>query len=146
IENFDKEMRESNLHILLILDGASLHVTDTSIIALFKLHYHHMQLQHEAEESNIYKVNQLQAIRWVKFYTKIVSPRDKDEALVVLPSLIENVEEGLFFDYDNELAIKKLQQILNILHVRNPMPIEDLLNLEKKNVEIYQQFNDDDFI
>ncbi|CAG8835438.1 9764_t:CDS:1, partial [Cetraspora pellucida] len=82
-------MRESNHHILLILDGAPSYVTsslnltnvkvlmlpphatskiqpmDASIIASFKLHYRHLQLQHaidrdEAEEKDIYKVDQLQ--------------------------------------------------------------------------------------
>ncbi|CAG8778455.1 13498_t:CDS:1, partial [Dentiscutata heterogama] len=53
---------------------------------------------------------------------------------------------SLFFDHDNELATKELQQTLNALNIRNPMAIEDLLNLEKKNIEIHQQFNDDDFI
>ncbi|CAG8836279.1 4449_t:CDS:1, partial [Racocetra persica] len=44
---------------------------DTSIIAAFKLHYYHMQLEYaidcnKARESNIYKVDQLQAMRWIK--------------------------------------------------------------------------------
>ncbi|CAG8602692.1 10234_t:CDS:2 [Racocetra fulgida] len=80
---------------------------------------------------------------------KIVSSRDEDGVLVVpppSPPLIKNVEKTLFFDYDNELATKELQQTLDALHVRNLMPIENLLNLEKENVEIHQQFNDDDFI
>ncbi|CAG8793075.1 10411_t:CDS:1, partial [Racocetra persica] len=93
IENFDKEIEESNHCVLLILDGASSHITgaitltniemfklslyiiskiqpmDTNIIILFKLHYCHIQLEHtidedEARKSDIYKVNQLQAMRW----------------------------------------------------------------------------------
>lgn len=83
------------------------------------------------------------------FHTKIISPRDENGALIVPPpppSLIEDVEESLFFDHDNELATAELQQTLDALHIRNPMPIEDLLNLEKENTEIHQQFNDDDFI
>ncbi|CAG8748936.1 13887_t:CDS:1, partial [Dentiscutata heterogama] len=77
---------------------------------------------------------------------KIVSPRDEDRALIIPPSLIENVEESLFFNHDNELATKELQQTLDALHIRNPMAIEDLLNLEKENIEIHQQFNNDNFI
>ncbi|CAG8648183.1 5771_t:CDS:2, partial [Dentiscutata heterogama] len=71
IENFDKEIRESNRHILLILNSVSLHITGAITLTNIELHYHCIQLQHainqdEARESNIYKVNQLQAIRWVK--------------------------------------------------------------------------------
>ena len=89
IQKFDQEMRRSNRHVLLILDGAPSHVTsaitltnvkvlllppyttskiqpmDAGIIASFKLHYCHIQLQYaidrdEAEEKDIYKVDQLQ--------------------------------------------------------------------------------------
>ena len=89
IQKFDQEMRRSNRHVLLILDGAPSHVTsaitltnvkvlllppyttskiqpmDAGIIASFKLHYRHIQLQYaidrdEAEEKDIYKVDQLQ--------------------------------------------------------------------------------------
>ncbi|CAG8633108.1 14180_t:CDS:1, partial [Dentiscutata heterogama] len=77
---------------------------------------------------------------------KIISLCNEDGVLIVPPPLIENVEESLFFDHDNELATKKLQQTLDALHICNPMAIEDLLNLEKKNIEIHQQFNDNDFI
>ncbi|CAG8816145.1 342_t:CDS:1, partial [Racocetra persica] len=95
IEDFDKEMRKSNRNVLLILDDASSHVTgaviltnikvlksppyitskiqpmDTSIIASFKTYYCRMQLQcaldlDEARKHDIYKVDQLQAMRWVK--------------------------------------------------------------------------------
>jgi len=91
IEKFDEEMRESDRHILLILDGAPSHVTgaltltnvkvlmlsphatskiqpmDAGIIASFKLHYRHLQLQHaidrdEDGEKDVYKVDQLQVV------------------------------------------------------------------------------------
>lgn len=93
-------MRESDRRVLLILDGASSHVTgaitltnvevlklppyvtskiqpmDAGIIASFKLHYRRMQLQHaidqdEARKSDIYKVDQLKAMRWVKVSVSI---------------------------------------------------------------------------
>ncbi|CAG8686394.1 1905_t:CDS:2 [Dentiscutata heterogama] len=86
IEKLDKEMKESNYYILLVLDGAPSHVTsalnlnnvkvltlppyitskiqpmDTGVIASFKLHYHYIQLQHaidhnKAEEKDIYKID-----------------------------------------------------------------------------------------
>ncbi|CAG8791981.1 26413_t:CDS:2, partial [Racocetra persica] len=131
IEDFDKEIRKSNRNVLLILDGASSHVTgavtltnvevlkllpyvtskiqpiDAGIIASFKTHYRHMQLQcaldlDEARKCDIYKIDQLQAMRWVK-------------------------------------------QTIDALCIRNPMPIKDLLDLEEEKTEIHQQFNDDDF-
>ncbi|CAG8764338.1 36891_t:CDS:2, partial [Racocetra persica] len=89
IEKLDEKIRESNRHILLILDGAPSYVTgslnltnikvlmlplhatskiqpmDAGIIASFKLHYRYLQLQHaidrdEDGEKDIYKVDQLQ--------------------------------------------------------------------------------------
>ncbi|CAG8528232.1 2397_t:CDS:2 [Racocetra fulgida] len=33
-----------------------------------------------------------------------------------------------------------------MLHIRNPMSIEDLLDFEEKRMDIHQQFNDNDFI
>ncbi|CAG8478761.1 26776_t:CDS:2 [Racocetra persica] len=122
-------MKKSNRNVLLILDGAFSYVTgavtltnvevlklppyvtskiqpmDASIIASFKTHYHRIQLQRaldldEARKRNIYKIDQLQTMRWVK-----------DGVLVVLPPpppLIEDVEESLFVDPDDELATMKL--------------------------------------
>ncbi|CAG8763049.1 16622_t:CDS:1, partial [Dentiscutata heterogama] len=54
-------------------------------------------------------------------------------------------EENLSIDPDNEMATKELQQAIDILHVRSPISIKDLLDLEKK-VEVHQQFDDEDFI
>ncbi|CAG8764340.1 36892_t:CDS:2, partial [Racocetra persica] len=91
IEKLDEKIRESNRHILLILDGAPSYVTgslnltnikvlmlplhatskiqpmDAGIIASFKLHYRYLQLQHaidrdEDGEKDIYKVDQLQVV------------------------------------------------------------------------------------
>ncbi|CAG8566743.1 3013_t:CDS:2 [Dentiscutata heterogama] len=126
-----------------------------------------MQLQcaldlDEAEKHDIYKVDQLQAMRWVAwneisantikncwFHTKIISPHDEDGVLVVPPPpspLIEDVEESLFVDPDDELATMKLQQTIDALCTRNPMPIKALLDLEEEKTDIHQQFNDDDFV
>ncbi|CAG8516319.1 23218_t:CDS:2, partial [Racocetra persica] len=195
-------MKELNRNVLLILDSASSYTTsaliltntkvlklplyttskiqpiDASIIASFKLHYLHMQLQHaidhdEARESDIYQIDQLQAMKWIKvawgeifLYVKIISPRDEDgmpidplplyedKMSVVLPPfvkdvedlLVEDVKENLFVDLDNELAIKELQQVLDILHLQNSISIKDLLNLEKEKIDTHQQFSDEDFI
>ncbi|CAG8817976.1 20251_t:CDS:2, partial [Racocetra persica] len=134
---------------------------DASIIASY---YRHIQLQYaidrdEAEEKDIYKVNQLQTkIAWNEvsaevikrcwFRTKVVSPHDKNGVPIVLlitDEGIDDMEENLFFDPNNELAVKELQQQINILHVCNPMPIEDLLNLEEEQ-EIHYQFTNKDLI
>ncbi|CAG8805869.1 23578_t:CDS:2, partial [Racocetra persica] len=116
---------------------------DASIIVSFKTHYRHMQLQYtldlnEARKCNIYKVDQLQTMRWVKNGVLVVPPSP-------LP-LIEDVKESLFVDPDDELATIELQQTIDTLCIRNPIPIKDLLDLEKEKTEIHQQFNDDDFV
>ncbi|CAG8804411.1 3603_t:CDS:1, partial [Racocetra fulgida] len=58
---------------------------------------------------------------------------------------IDDMEENPPFDPNDELAVKELQQQINILHVHNLMPIEDLLNLEEEQ-EVYYQFTDEDLI
>ncbi|CAG8788981.1 793_t:CDS:2, partial [Racocetra persica] len=120
IEKLDEEMRESNCHILLILNGAPSHITgslnltnikvlmlpphatskiqpmDAGIIASFKLHYRYLQLQHAIDH-----------------------------------------------DEDREKDIYKQQ--IDILPVRNPLSIEDLLNLKEER-EAHHQFTDEDLI
>ncbi|CAG8536041.1 2341_t:CDS:2 [Dentiscutata heterogama] len=74
---------------------------------------------------------------------KVVSPHNKNGVPIVLPiaeegiddESIDDVEETSPFDPNDELAVKELQQQINILHVCNPMPIEDLLNLEEEQEE-----------
>ncbi|CAG8844991.1 8595_t:CDS:1, partial [Racocetra persica] len=86
-------MQDANRHILLLIDGTTSHAVgdidltnikvvtlplrttsklqpiDADIIAAFKYRYRHFLLQHaidrdEAEESDIYKVDQLTAMQW----------------------------------------------------------------------------------
>ncbi|CAG8442858.1 1320_t:CDS:2 [Dentiscutata heterogama] len=95
VKKLDVQINGSNHHILLILDNATSHAIgtlsltnveilflpknttskiqpiDTVIITSFKLRYGHLQLQHaidrnEAGENDIYKVDQLQGMRWAK--------------------------------------------------------------------------------
>ncbi|CAG8535610.1 16326_t:CDS:2 [Dentiscutata heterogama] len=129
-------MKESNCHILLILDNATSHIAcalilnnvkilmlpknvtskiqliDASIIASFKLYYRYMQLQ---------------------------CTIDRDEAS------IEDIEENLLVDPNDELEVKELQQQIDALGVHNPMPVEDLLNIEEER-EAHHQFTDEDLI
>lgn len=93
LKRFDAQMRAANRHILLLMDNAPSHITDecptpnvevcplprntTSkiqpmdalIIAAFKRHYRRFHLQNaldrdEKNEVNLYKVDQLTAMRW----------------------------------------------------------------------------------
>ncbi|CAG8817525.1 3565_t:CDS:2, partial [Racocetra fulgida] len=74
---------------------------------------------------------------------RMLLPLDEDRIPVVPPPFVENVEDLLvkdvkenpFVDPDNELATKELQQVLDTLHLWNPISIKDLLN-----------FDDEDFI
>ena len=43
---------------------------------------------------------------------------------------IDDVEENLPLDLNNQQAATKLQQQIDILNLRNSMPIENLLNLD----------------
>ncbi|CAG8610616.1 23750_t:CDS:2 [Cetraspora pellucida] len=63
-----------------------------------------------------------------------------NSVLVVLTFLsphIEDVKESLFVDPDNELAIMKLQQIIDALHIYNSISIKDLLDLKEEKTEIH---------
>ena len=79
------------------------------------------------------------------FRTKVVSPRDENGVPIVPPISDEGIDDVEETDPNDELAVKELQQQINILHVRNPMPIEDLLNLEEEQ-EVHHQFTDEDLI
>ncbi|CAG8782277.1 25308_t:CDS:2, partial [Racocetra persica] len=87
------------------------------------------------------------AIKWTKI-AWIVSPYDENGVSIIPPITyegIDDMEENLSFDPNDELAVKELQQQINILHVRNLIPIEDLLNLEEEQ-EVHHQFTDENLI
>ncbi|CAG8770954.1 6535_t:CDS:2, partial [Cetraspora pellucida] len=91
---------------------------DAGIIASFKLHYHHLQLQHaidhdEARENDIYKT-----IKNCWVHTKIISPHDESGMPIISESRNRNMRENL---------------------------VEENLNLEGKE-NMHQQFTDDDFV
>ncbi|CAG8711129.1 20757_t:CDS:2, partial [Cetraspora pellucida] len=179
-------MNESNRHILLILDNATSHAIgtlsltnveilflpknttskiqpmDARIITFFKLHYHHLQLQHaidrdEAGENDIYKVDQLQGMRWAKIawneitaHTKIISPRDEFGMPIISESgngsMEENlVEENVDEENLNEKLIDDIQRQMVALHVCTPMSVKNWLNLEGEE-DVHQQFTDEDFV
>ncbi|CAG8460132.1 9414_t:CDS:2 [Cetraspora pellucida] len=140
-------MEESNHHILLILDNATLHITcalilnnvkilmlpknvtskiqpiDANIIASFKLHYHYMQLQCT-----------------IDYNEAVIFPYDENRVPIIPPSNegIEDIEENLLVDPNNELQI-------DALGVHNSMPVEDLLNIEEEQ-EVYHQFTNENLI
>ncbi|CAG8589901.1 4387_t:CDS:1 [Racocetra fulgida] len=58
---------------------------------------------------------------------------------------IDDVEKNPPPDPNDELTVKELQQQIDTLRVYNPMPIEDLLNLEEER-EAHHQFTDEDLI
>ncbi|CAG8758006.1 13063_t:CDS:2, partial [Racocetra fulgida] len=60
---------------------------------------------------------------------------------IVSSPLVKDVEESLLVDPDNELAAEELQQTLDMLYIRNPMSIEDLLDFEEERIDIHQQFS-----
>ncbi|CAG8827096.1 16095_t:CDS:1, partial [Cetraspora pellucida] len=83
---------------------------------------------------------------WLR--TKTITSRDDNGVPIIPPTVIEgtnDIEENPPVDPNDELIIKELQQQINMLQVRNPMPIEDLLNPEEER-EIHQQFTDEDLI
>ncbi|CAG8533242.1 4993_t:CDS:2 [Dentiscutata heterogama] len=58
---------------------------------------------------------------------------------------IDDIEENLPLDLNDQQAAKELQQQIDILNLRNPMPVEDLLNLDEEQ-EVHHQYTDEDLI
>jgi hypothetical protein len=92
---------------------------------------------------NIYKVDQLQAMRWVQMawkeiseetiqncwnHTKIISPRDQDGKILEMPERNEPIQN----DEESQLE-EQLTSYLATLRVRDPMKISDLVNLDAEN-------------
>lgn len=168
-------MKAQNRNILLILDNAPSHVTsnielphltilflppnatskiqplDAGIISAFKRHYRHYQLQNaiDLEErgtnKNIYKVDQLQAMNWVRMawkeisketiqncwkHTAIISPRAQD-GTILLPE--EPNAKDWPLTREESLLEDQLALDLVTLRVRDPMKISNLVNIEAEN-------------
>ncbi|CAG8588624.1 19583_t:CDS:2 [Racocetra fulgida] len=121
------------------------------------------QVVRQKKKKKLAQVENSRAMKWTKiawsevsaetirrcwFRTKIVSPRDENGIPVVPPIAVESiddVEENLPLDSNEQRAAKELQQQIDILNLRNPMPIEDLLNLDEEQ-EVHHQFTDEDLI
>ncbi|CAG8811110.1 15019_t:CDS:1 [Cetraspora pellucida] len=89
-----------------------------------------------------------ETIRRCWFRTKVVSSCDESRVPVVPPAIVESnddVEENPPPDPNDELTVKALKQQIDVLHVRNPLSVEDLLTLEEER-EAHHQFTDEDLI
>jgi hypothetical protein len=129
---------------------------DAGIIAAFKRRYRNFQLQDaidkdEAGASDIYKVDQLSAMRWCKRAWKDISPttiancfrhtglfddmdvREGGDGTGELPICEQVVEEGLA----NSIAA---------LQVRNPMDMKDLLNPAVEDLFAHHIFTDEELL
>ncbi|CAG8758813.1 8124_t:CDS:2, partial [Cetraspora pellucida] len=148
-------MKESNCHILLILDKASTHVIgslsfsnmevlflsfkttskiqpmNAGIIASFKLYYHRLQLQHaidldEADEKAIYKVSS-ETIKHCWAHTKIVTPRN-EAGLPISVHSITNANDSEIVEKnlaEEQELVEELQHQIDALHIRIPMSFTD---------------------
>ncbi|CAG8748563.1 1084_t:CDS:2, partial [Dentiscutata heterogama] len=71
-------------------------------------------------------------IAWSEVLAEVVSPHDENSVPIVPPISDESIHDVEKTDPNDELAVKKLQQQINILYIHNPILIKDLLNLEEK--------------
>ncbi|CAG8799278.1 29133_t:CDS:1, partial [Racocetra persica] len=89
-----------------------------------------------------------ETIRRCWFRTKVVSSHDENGVPVAPHAIVESIDdvkENPSPDPNDELTVKELQQQIDVLPVRNPLSIEDLLNLEEEQ-EAHHQFTDEDLI
>lgn len=185
LRKFDASMREENRHILLILDNAPSHVAnaveltnieiimlppnatskiqpmDAGIIMSFKRRYRRYQLRRavdsdEAGRRDLYNVDQLQAMRWMRLawnevtpqviqncwkHTNIISARGPDgEIIPPVDGAVNQQDAG-------EIAVEQeLADSIHALRIRNAMSIENLLNDDEEDANLHVQQDDEGLV
>ena len=123
---------------------------DAGFIAAFKLHYRRLHLQNavdrdERGDGNIYKVDQLTALKcsvaaWEKNLAATVANCFRHTGLFVSSHLL-SVD-----DQDEHTVERELQDAINIIPLRNPMIIYNLINSLEKDKAAHMESNDSEII
>jgi len=188
LQKFNTHVRTQKRRVLLIVDNAPSHTLgdlqltnievlflppnatskiqpmDAGVIAAFKRRYRNIQLQHaidrdEAGERDIYKVDQLQGMRWVKIAWSEVTPETIKNCWnhTNILSSSNGVETSAAEDPSptrddtpilsaEEAAVEnELTTQMRTLRVQDPMAIKDLVNPEDEE-KVHQEFTDEDLI
>ena len=173
--------QDQDRQILLLLDNAPSHVTkdlslvhvnvkflppnctskiqpmDAGIISAFKrryrrLHYQHAVDQDERGAQNIYKVDQLTAMRWVHVAWNAVSAATiancyRNTGLCVDgPRRDAPTIQEVAVDEEERAVERDLMDAIQTLRVRNPMSIETLLNPAQENQMCNVELSDEEII
>jgi len=176
----DEKMRSQNRKVLLLLDNAPPHTAagkefnnlevgilppnttskiqpmDAGIIAAFKRQYWNFQLQDaidkdEAGATDIYKVDQLSAMRWCKRAWRSISS-DTIANCFRHTGLFDDVEINWDEDGTGQLPIgeqvieEELATAIATLHVQHPMDIKDLLNPPVEDLFAHHIFTDEELL
>jgi len=173
LKSLDRTMRNQQRNILLLLDNCTAHKADgleltnirihmlppnttskiqpmdAGIIAAFKRRYRRLQLAHaldldEAGRTDIYKVDLVQAMRWSKRSWSEILPESISNCWRHT-GLLGGTPSSLEADPPEGDVNKDLEEIIQQLRVRNPMPLESILNPLHEN-EVSESLNDDDMI
>ena len=121
---------------------------DAGIIAAFKRHYRRFHIQNAVDrddrgEENIFKVDQLTAMKWSLAAWKEITPTTISNCFQHT-GLFDN---GASNDDPVEQAVEnELVTALNGLLLRNPMPVDELLNNEAEQEAGHVELTDEEII
>lgn len=175
LQSVDQKMKSKFRKILLLLDNAPSHglaglelqnvevlmlppnttskiqPMDAGIIAAFKRHYRRFQMNHalmneELGARDIYKVDQLTAMRWCKAAWNEIS--QATIANCFQHTGLFNPENDIpLVEQEDEMQVN--QELLNTIQqlpIYNPMSVEALLNPVEEQLTAHQDFSDQDFV
>jgi len=126
-----------NIKIIALLPNTTskLQPLDAGIIAAFKCHYHQRQLEYALnqlnEKKDPYKINQLTAMKWATQAWHEVKPSTIVNCwrhTSILPSTNPVPPTPLTEQFLEPQFQVNIAQMIQDLHVKNPMPINDFLN------------------
>lgn len=170
----DKRMRTSNRKILLLLDNAPSHIVtnmdlnnvrvhflpanttsklqplDAGIIAAFKRHYRRFQLlnalsRDESGERDIYKIDQLQAMRWVNAAWSEVSAETIDNCWKHSGIIDRNTSSSVHLNSDADVIDTQLADIIHNLRIAEPFSVQEYLFPQAES-SAHEEFTDQDFL
>jgi hypothetical protein len=155
LKAFDRKMSSQARHVLLLLDSAPFHIIvegeltntkihmlppnttsklqpmDSGIIAAFKKRYRHRHMSNAVDrdengEVNLYKVDQLTAMKWSIEAWKDVSATTISNCWNKVDIIGETVPVAAEVDTVEE----ELNELIRILDVRDPMTMDEFINPE----------------
>ena len=174
LQKMDQQMQDANRKVLLLLDNAPSHVVrdlpltnvqvflfpanttskiqpmDAGIIATFKRRYRRFQLQNaidrdEQQKADIYKVDQLIAMKWAKAAWNDISSKTIAN-FFKHTGLFERETQKNEVGSEEQDIENELEDAINQLPISRPMSVHELINPEEEQQVAHEEISDEDLI